>query len=181
MSAADSETIPEDHAVWSILTGELVSALLHELPPRNDSPALRRLYDIIVQHPSNLAVRGIDVPLTSTKRKTREDNSGDGTGDGRKSKKGRSWEMDGVAPRPTPPASAILSTLGSATSTKSLPKVVKFVRALVSRESNLEKFKEGDYTFEATLKMCEINNNNRALRDFYHMIGYIRLAFHLDR
>jgi hypothetical protein len=79
---------------------------------------------------------------------------------------------------PTLPASAILSTLGSATSTKSLPKVVKFVRALVSCESNLEKVKEGDYTFEATLKMCEINNNNRALRDFFHMIGYIRLAFH---
>jgi hypothetical protein len=174
-------SIPEDHAVWSVLTGELVSDLLRELPPENSSRALQQLYDIIVQHPSNPVAHtstrnGDNVPLRPRKRKTADE-----TKSGNKSKKGRTWETDGVAPPPTPMASMNLSTMGSAASSKNLPKLVKFIQALVSRETHLENVKEGDYTFEATLKMCEINNNNRALRDFFHMIGYIRLAFHLDR
>jgi hypothetical protein len=181
MFPAIPETIPEDHDVWSILTGDLVSDLLQELRP-NSSPALRRLYNIIVQHPSNptgerTCVRnGIDVPLKARKRKGTE-----GTEDGRKSKKGRSWETDGVPPSPTPAASAMISKLGSAISRERLPHLVRLVRALIERKTHLESVDKDDFSFEATLKMCRISDTNRALRDFYNMIGYIRLAFLLDR
>jgi hypothetical protein len=178
-------SIPEDHAVWSVLTGDLVEDLLRELPS-DRPPALQRLFDIIVQHPSNPPVHsligqhawetdirnGINVSLKKRKRKN-------GTGDGRKSKKDRIWKTDGIPPGPTPAAFTMLSKMGSAVSRVNLHNLVKLVQSLVTRK--LELVKEDDYRLESTLKICDISSTNRALQDFQQMIGYIRLGFHLDQ
>jgi hypothetical protein len=182
-------SIPEDHAVWSIFTGDLVDDLLSELPS-NRSPALQRLFDILVQHPSNPPVRSLigqqawpnDIRNgmgVSLKKRKRVNASGDETGNGRKSKKDRIWMTDGIPPGPTPGAYTMLTTMGSAISRVKLHTLVKLVQALVTR--NVELVKKDDYSLESTFKMCDINCTNRALQDFYHMIGYIRLGFHLDQ
>jgi hypothetical protein len=207
MSAPTPELIPEDHAMWSVLTEDLVNGLLKELQPSHRSPAVMRLMDIIGQHPSNpcdptlsgqpasakkrTCVRnGIDKPLKKIKRNAKKSGSGDEGDekeDERKCKRkkkektdtGGVWETDGVPPDPLPAASILLSRLGSATSREHLPKLVNLVRALISR--TVESIEEEDYGFETSLKMCGINCTNRALQDLNHMIGYIRLGFHLDR
>jgi hypothetical protein len=185
-------SIPKDHAIWSIFTGDLVNDLLRELPS-NRSPVLQRLFDILVQHPSSTPLpglvgqqvwehdirNGINVSLKKRKRKSTEMTSGDGTGNKRKSKKERVWMTDGIPPGPTPAAFTMLSKMGSVISRANLHNLVKLVQALVNRK--VELVKEDDYRLESTLKMCDINCTNRALQDFYHMIGYIRLGFHLDR
>ena len=74
----------------------------------------------------------------------------------------------------------IVSMLGSAISAEGLPNLVKLVQALIAPESSLKSADVDNYGFEATLKLCDINCTNRALKDFYRMIGYIRLALHLD-
>jgi hypothetical protein len=201
MSTPAPKVIPEDHAMWSVLTEDLVNDLLKELRPSDRSPAVMHLIDIIGQHPSNPTIscrpasakkntcvrNGIDVPLKKIKRKAKESESGNGKGDERKCKRrnkektdtGGVWETDGVPPDPLPQASFLLSKLGSATSRENLPNLVNLVRALVSR--TVESIKEGDYGFEACLKMCDISCTNQALRDLDQMIAYIRLGFHLDR
>jgi hypothetical protein len=250
-------TIPEDHPVWSILTGELVVDLLRELPDSDTSPALRRLHDIIAQHPSHAAVPltpqttpchnhlhnynaqhpfHITFPLTpeSTPSLTTSSRhlhgnaaqppslfvasytpdytpsppppprkpcirnstsvelkvvpeqkrkiSGDGgMEEGRKSKKGRIWLEDGEPPRPPTKASALVSRMSSVSSCDGLRKLVKLVQALVARNTSSDVLSVDDYSFEATLKLCDVNVTDRAVRDFYNMIAYIRLAFHMDR
>jgi hypothetical protein len=205
MSSTNPEAIPEDHAMWSVLTSELVSEAVRELSLLSRSPGLQRLYEIIVQHPSkpttlnsadqrvhnesasipNLSDRtcvrhGRDVGLTRRKRKNSE---GDVAENGREAKKskGKDWKMDGLPPGPTQEADMMVSMMGSAISAESLPNLIKLVQALIARKTSLKSVDVDDYGIEATLKLCDINCTNRALKDFYHMIGYIRLALHLDR
>jgi hypothetical protein len=185
-------SIPENHTIWSILTKDLVNDLLCELPSER-SPALQRLFDILVQHPSKPPVpslvgqqawekdirNGINVSLKKKKRKGTEMASGDRTGSGHQSKKNRIWMTDGIPPGPTPAAYTMLTKMGSTISRVNLHNLVKLVQALVTRK--LELVKKDDYGLESTLKLCDLNCTNRALQDFYHMIGYIRLGFHLNQ
>ena len=196
MSIPGPEVIPEDPGVWSVvLTEDFVVGLLQESPPSDSSPFLRRLYDVIVQRPSNpfssppyqssvgqqasanqrTCVRnGRDAPLESRKRK-----AAIGTGDGSKPKKNRDWETDGVGPHPISEGSMLLSTMGSATSRARIKNLVNLVQALITHKT--ESVAEDDYRFEAILKMCDIQARRGALGDFQRMIGYVRLAFHIDQ
>jgi hypothetical protein len=47
-----SEPIPANHAMWSIISGELTNDLLREIRLGESSPAFRQLYRIIAQHPA---------------------------------------------------------------------------------------------------------------------------------
>src|ERR1700733_4085380 len=124
MSSTCPEAIPEDHAMWSVLTGELVSDAVHEMSLLSRSPALQRLYDIIVQHPCKPAAsiltnqrahnKSTSIPQLSDRAcvrngldvglKRRRKNSEDEMGSKVKKGKCKDWREDGVPPAPTPEA-----------------------------------------------------------------------------
>src|SRR5262245_47226848 len=162
-----SAVIPQDHAIWSVMTDELVGDLIRELANSTDrSPAMQRLHDIVVQHPSiqnasssasNSANRrvsrcirdGVNVPLRKRKRKKLEGDVADMEPNAKKGK-GKSWETDGVAPGPTQEASMMVADLGSAISAEGLPSLVKLVQALITGKRGFKPLEIDDNSFEAT-------------------------------